>query len=65
MRKEELEMEVIMNNGFCELSQDEMILVDGGFFGPVVFTIWGVKVLVGHCLAAGATIGIAAGAAAN
>lgn len=58
-------METNLNNGFCEMSQDDMINVDGGFFGPVLFTIWGVEVLVGHCLAAGAAIGLAAGAAAN
>ncbi len=31
------------------LFQDnEMMEIDGGFFGPVLFTIWGTKVLV-HC----------------
>lgn len=58
-------MEMILNNGFCEMSQDEMVTTEGGFFGPVLFTIWGIDVMVGHCLAAGAAIGIAAGAAAN
>ena len=58
-------MEIVLNKGFCEMPQDEMMMTDGGFFGPVLFTIWGVNVTVGHCLAAGAAIGIAAGAAAE
>ena len=57
-------MEMIKTNAFTEMSFDEMQTLDGGFFGPTLFTIWGVKVLVGHCLAAGAAIGLAAGAAA-
>ncbi len=57
-------MEMIKNN-FNEMSVCEMQQIEGGFFGPVLFTIFGVKVLLGHCLAAGAAIGIAAGAAAN
>lgn len=58
-------MEMVLNNGFSEMSQDEIMMTDGGFFGPVLFSIWGIQVTVGHCLAAGAAIGIAAGAAAN
>ncbi|BAM46848.1 class IIb bacteriocin, lactobin A/cerein 7B family [Amphibacillus xylanus] len=58
-------MELALNNRFTELSKNELEVVDGGFFGPTLFVIWGVKVTVGHCLAAGAAVGIAAGAAAN
>ena len=58
-------MEMVKTNNFTEMSACEMQEIDGGFFGPVLFTIWGVKVMVGHCLAAGAAIGLAAGAAAN
>lgn len=58
-------MKMTLKNGFCEMSQDEMLMTDGGFFGPTLFVIWGIKVTVGHCLAAGAAIGLAAGAAAN
>lgn len=58
-------MDKNLSSGFCELSQDEMMMVDGGFFGPTLFVIWGISVQVGHCLAAGAAIGLAAGAAAN
>ncbi len=49
-------------NGFQELSEDEMYQV-GGEFGPVLFVIWGVQVTVGHCLAAGAALGLTAGGA--
>lgn len=52
-------MEVIMNNGFCELSQDEMILVDGGLLG-VTWLTWA---LLGKIFAGGVTLG-AAGATA-
>lgn len=59
-------MEMTMSMGAFEaLDNQEMMEIDGGFFGPVLFTIWGVSVTVGHCLAAGATIGLAAGAAAS
>lgn len=58
-------MEIIKLSGFEEVEYEEQQMVEGGFFGPVLFTIWGVEVMVGHCLAAGATIGIAAGAAAS
>lgn len=58
-------MELVLSNEFEMVNEKEMIEIEGGFFGPVLFTIWGVKVMVGHCLAAGAAIGMAAGAAAN
>ncbi len=58
-------MESIKCSGFEEIQYEEQQTVEGGFFGPVLFTIWGIEVTVGHCLAAGATIGIAAGAAAS
>lgn len=48
---------IIMENGFAELSADEMTENDGGVF-PVLFVIWGVEVTVGHALAAGAAIGL-------
>lgn len=57
-------MDLKMNNGFADLCVEEMEQVDGGAF-PVLFVIWGFEVTVGHCLAAGATIGLAAGAAAS
>lgn len=54
---------VIMNTlGFKDLSTDEVMEVNGGAF-PVLFVIWGVKVTVGHALAAGAAVGLAAGGA--
>lgn len=59
-------MEMTLDMGAFEaLAPHEMMEIDGGFFGPVLFTIWGIQVTVGHCLAAGAAIGLAAGAAAN
>lgn len=32
-------MELAMNNGFCEMSQDEMELVDGGGGGVLIGTV--------------------------
>ncbi|MGH4119273.1 class IIb bacteriocin, lactobin A/cerein 7B family [Clostridium sp.] len=46
--------------GFDTLSKDEMLETNGGVF-PVLFVIWGISVTVGHCLAAGATLGLVAG----
>lgn len=57
-------MEMILNNQFEELDNNELNMIDGGAW-PVLFVVWGVKVTVGHCLAAGAAIGLAAGASAN
>lgn len=48
--------------GFQELTVQETLEIDGGAF-PVLFVIWGVKVTVGHALAAGAAVGLAAGGA--
>lgn len=54
-------MELTINMGeFESLEENDMIEIDGGFFGPVLFTVWGTKVLVGHALSAGATLGLAA-----
>jgi hypothetical protein len=50
-------MELALNNKFTELSKDEMVVVGGGFFGPTLFAIWGVKVTVGHALSAGVALG--------
>ena len=55
-------MEMALNNGFCEMTQEEVDSVNGGAW-PVLFVIWGVKVTVGHCLAAGAAVGLTAGGA--
>ena len=44
-------MEMILNNGFCEMSQDEMVTVDGGF----VITI-GALTITGAALAKGAAL---------
>lgn len=44
-------MEMISSNGFCELSQDEMVMVDGG-------TAW--YTVVGNCGFIGCTIGAVA-----
>ena len=55
-------MEMVLQNGFTELAAEEVFDVDGGAW-PVLFTIWGIKVTVGHCLAAGATVGLTAGGA--
>lgn len=49
-----------MNTNFVALSDTELMEMEGGFFGPVLFTIWGTQVLVGHALSAGATLGLAA-----
>jgi len=54
-----LEMSNVGKFGFVELDSDEKMQVAGGAF-PVLFVIWGVKVTVGHCLAAGAAVGLAA-----
>lgn len=51
-----------MSNGFSDLTKNEIMDVNGGAW-PVLFVIWGVKVTVGHCLAAGAAVGLAAGGA--
>lgn len=50
------------NSKFNELSDELLMDVSGGAF-PVLFVIWGVKVTVGHCLAAGAAVGLTAGGA--
>lgn len=47
---------------FDSLNSSELTNIDGGAF-PVLFVIWGVQVTVGHCLAAGAAIGLTAGGA--
>ena len=49
-----------VNVNFVELTDQELMEMEGGFFGPVLFTVWGTKVLVGHALSAGATLGLAA-----
>lgn len=51
-----------LKNGLCEMTQGEMLKIDGGAF-PVLFVIWGIEVTVGHCLAAGTAIGLTAGGA--
>lgn len=54
-------MEMNLNMGaFNALEDNEMMEIDGGFFGPVLFTIWGTKVLVGHALSAGVALGFGA-----
>ncbi|MGF3226240.1 class IIb bacteriocin, lactobin A/cerein 7B family [Facklamia sp. P12932] len=45
---------------FQELDDQILMEVSGGFFGPVLFTVWGTKVLVGHALSAGVALGFAA-----
>ncbi|MFQ7575123.1 MAG: class IIb bacteriocin, lactobin A/cerein 7B family [Lachnospira sp.] len=55
-------MDVTKSNGFYEMTEDEMVEIDGGAF-PVLFVIWGIEVTVGHCLAAGAALGLTAGGA--
>ena len=32
-----------MEQNFVALTEEELMDVDGGFFGPVLFTIWGTK----------------------
>ena len=49
-----------MEQNFVALTEEELMDVDGGFFGPVLFTIWGTKVLGGHALSAGVAVGFAA-----
>ena len=49
-----------MNTNFVALSDQELMEMEGGFFGPVLFTVWGTQVLVGHALSAGVTLGITA-----
>ena len=49
-----------MEQNFVALTEEELMDVDGGFFGPVLFTIWGTKVLVGHALSAGVAVGFTA-----
>ncbi len=51
---------VNQNISFKEINDTELYDIDGGFFGPVLFTIWGTDILVGHALSAGVTLGIAA-----
>ena len=55
-------MDVTKSNGFYEMTEDEMVEMDGGAL-PVLFVIWGIEVTVGHCLAAGAALGLTAGGA--
>lgn len=55
-------MQMGLNNGFCEMSQDEVMAVEGGFvLSGTLFTIFGVAITGKMCLAAGATVGLAAG----
>lgn len=57
-------MEMTLNNGFCEMSQDEAMLVDGGFVITSTLTIFvtgaalakGVA-LIGGAYMAGYTLG--------
>lgn len=55
-------MEMVLNNGFCEMSQDEIYETAGGV---VIFgvTIAGMTLLkmAGACAAAGVTAGITVG----
>ncbi len=51
-----------LKNDMLELTQDEMLQIDGGAW-PVLFVIYGVKVTVGHALAAGTAVGLTAGGA--
>lgn len=55
-------MEITLNNGFCEMSQDEMRDADGGIVIAGV-TIAGMTLLkiAGACAAAGITAGITVG----
>ncbi len=56
---------MVMANGFNEISQNEMMEVDGGlaFLAIPLIEIakWGITITVGHCLAAGSAVGLAAG----
>lgn len=55
-------MQMGLNNGFCEMSQDEVMVVEGGFvLSGTLFTIFGVVITGKMCLAEGATVGLAAG----
>lgn len=48
-------------NGFESIKEKELLTIDGGVI-PILFVVWGVNVTIVHCLAAGAAIGLTAGA---
>lgn len=52
-------MEMVLDNGFCEITQDEMENIDGGLFGVA----WLTGALLAKIFAGGVTLG-AAGATA-
>jgi len=55
-------MEMVLINGFCEMTQNEMNYIDGGSItlATTLFTVLGYKVTIGVCLKAGAAIGLTA-----
>ena len=55
-------MEMTLNNGFCEMSQDEMMIADGGvmIFGVYVAGMTLLKI-AGACAGLGITTGITVG----
>lgn len=53
-------MEMVLNNGFCEVSFEEMLLIDGGGAWEAVKAFTG-GVLVGVSPAVGVGVGIVAG----
>ncbi|WP_139903607.1 class IIb bacteriocin, lactobin A/cerein 7B family [Clostridium thermarum] len=57
-------MDLNFNNSMLiEVSTDDLQNINGGFLGTVLFTIAGVKVTIGMCMAAGSAIGLVAGGA--
>lgn len=53
---------MLENTAFVELNDVEEMQISGGAIGlaTVLFTIGAIKVTVGHCLAGGAALGLAA-----
>jgi hypothetical protein len=56
-------MEMVMKNGFAEMSTNEAREINGGFvLSATLFTIWGVAVTGTMCVKAGIAVGLAASA---
>lgn len=57
-------MEMVMSNGFAELSEEEMETVEGGGFWTVVGDTCAIAAVIGGCVVGG-PLGAAAAAAAT
>ncbi len=65
--KEDLKLEMVLNNGFCDMTQDEILLVDGGSVGRAVVATGGAVLIAagGVAVIVGAGIAIGSGGLAT